>query len=99
MYKHRTIFDEEQLLDELPENMRLDITQRVVRNFIRTYGFFSSFKESVILPLSLSLRRTRIKNQLNTGGSVNKIHGSSNKIHVLRTKIRRVLFVFFKSNL
>ena len=27
------------------------------------------------------------------GGSVNNIHGSSNKIHVLRTKIR-VLFVF-----
>ena len=30
---------------------------------------------------------------LNTGGSVNKIHGSSNQIRVLRTKIR-VLFVF-----
>ena len=26
---------------------------------------------------------------------MNKVHGSSNKIHVLRTKIR-VLFVFFK---
>ena len=48
--------------------MRLDITQRVVRNFIRTYGFFSSFKESVILPLSLSLRRTRMLTKY--GGSV-----------------------------
>ena len=30
---------------------------------------------------------------LNTEGSVNKIHGSSNTIHVVRTKLR-VLFVF-----
>ena len=34
---------------------------------------------------------------LNTGGSVNKIHGSGNKIHVLRTEIRRRVFFVCKS--
>ena len=36
---------------------------------------------------------------LSTGGSVNKIHGSSHKIHVLRTKIRVLFCIVFQTSL
>ena len=46
MYKHTTIFDEEELLNDLPECVRRTLTHTIHRNFVADVTFFRGFDES-----------------------------------------------------
>ena len=61
MFEHKAAFSEEEILNELPEGLRVSLVRQVTNNFIKTYGFFSDFNDAVVLQLSLSLRRMPAK--------------------------------------
>ena len=61
MFVHKPAFAEKDLLNEIPEALRSTLAHKVTLNFIKSYGFFSDFRDAVILPLCNSVRRVPAK--------------------------------------
>ena len=58
MFKHKTVFEEQDMLDDLPESVRAEIVQRVVSNFLEQCKVvFWGFKRDVVLPLAIAMKR------------------------------------------
>ena len=55
LYKHNTVFDEGELLDDLPESVRRSLTSTIHKNFTADVTFFRGFQEEVTVPLFLAL--------------------------------------------
>lgn len=57
LYKHNTVFDEGELLEDLPESVRRSLTSTIHKNFTANVTFFRGFQEEVTVPLFLALVR------------------------------------------
>jgi|EP01044_Picomonas_judraskeda_P009757 hypothetical protein len=57
LYKHNTVFDESELLEDLPESVRRSLTSTIHKNFTANVTFFRGFQEEVTVPLFLALVR------------------------------------------
>ena len=58
MFKHKTVFEEQIMLDDLPESIRAEIVNRVVNNFLETCKVvFWGFQRDIVLPLAIAMKR------------------------------------------
>eukprot|EP01052_Picozoa_sp_SAG31_P022773 SAG31_NODE_1831_length_7148_cov_8.788055_1_plen_982_part_10 len=61
MFKYKSVFDEEAIIDELPESIRRVLVDHKIKLFKQDYQFFAhDFTSDVILKISLKMRRLHV---------------------------------------
>ena len=54
------VFDEEEILEELPEAVRRDLVSSMTAGFIEEFSFFRGISEDILLQLHFSMRRMHL---------------------------------------
>ena len=77
MYRHKTIFDEEEMLDELPESARKIMVDGIGESFKSNYQLFLGCDEEVVVKLFLAMRQMRFvedKNIVSKGDVAREVY-------------------------